>query len=413
MAKIGIDFGTTNTTVSYISKKGEAIPIRIDGKEKIPTLLYFPKDGSEPIIGDAAYYKYEYCINANSHEEVDEILSGMISDLKQNMSQTEKIALPDGKLISYTEAISIFFKKLKDYLEKYCFEGDTITDVCITYPVTFDDTPNKKSILKDAAMLAGFNNVKLLPEPIAAAMGYSKNRNITNQGILIYDFGGGTFDIAYVKFDHNGLYMTLPSMGDANCGGVNIDYAIYEEWDNLVYANRKRHISEFEGETYLPILKLDCKKYKELMSKGGFLKYSLILPPKFEFCSLNPMSKDKWYDIISPWVDKTISLTKQMLDRVKAEKNGFTVDKVILIGGSSRLPIVSEKLKEICPVEPMPVLDVDVAVANGAAIYINIDNVDVETCYCMIDGAKMDTSQKHCMFCGHHNFYYNYYFDNQ
>lgn len=411
MAKIGIDFGTTNTTVSFLSSRGEAIPIRINGKEKIPTLLYFPEDGSEPVIGEAAYEKYNACQNATSSNDADILLSGIISDLKQNMSQTEDVALYD-RSISYTEVISIFFKKLKEYVEKHCFEGESVTDVCVTYPVAFDETPVKKDILKEAAELAGFNNVKLLPEPIAAAFGYCKNRDIRNQGVLIYDFGGGTFDVAFVKFDHNGEYLTLPPLGDANCGGANIDYAIYEEWDRLVYTKHQRHISEYEGETYSPILKLDCKKQKELMSNGIFQKHMLFLPPcANEICRLNPMSSERWNDIISPWVDKTMYLTKQMLDQVEAERD-FTVDKVILIGGSSNLPIVMEKLREISPVEPMPVQDVDVAVANGAAIYVNMDNVEAETCYCIHDGCKMKTSNKFCMNCGRPNIRYNYYFDN-
>lgn len=83
---------------------------------------------------------------------------------------------------------------------------------------------------------------------------------------MIYDFGGGTFDLAFVKFDNNGNHLTYSIDGDPNCGGENIDYAIYEAWDNIVCRSKHRHISQYEGEVFLPILKTDCMKAKELMS---------------------------------------------------------------------------------------------------------------------------------------------------
>ena len=414
MAKIGIDFGTSYTTASYINPRTqEAVPIRFNGKEKLPTMLYFPEDGGSPVVGEGAYAKYEACQNAHTSEEADLVLSGIVTGLKRKMSRDEVVSIPGMKSITYVEAISIFFSYIKQYAENTCFEGETITDVCITYPVSFDETPFKKEILKEAARLAGYDVVKLLKEPVAAAMGYSGNRVIKNQGILIYDFGGGTFDVAYVKFDHNGEYITLPPMGNPDCGGENIDNALYEAWDKIVYNTRGRHISEYENEVFLPILKMDCIKQKEAMSLGIFQKHMLFLPPcASDIIRLNPLTSVQWDDIVLPWIDKTIMLTKQMIARVNAEKSvGLNIDKVILIGGSSRLPQVTEKLMEICPVAPIPVQDVDVAVANGAAIYANADNVQAQTCYCIYDGTKLRTDQQFCVFCDKPNFSYNYCFD--
>lgn len=106
--------------------------------------------------------------------------------------------------------------------------------VCITYPVAFDAAPDKKDILREAATLAGFKEVKLLMEPVAAAKGFFGKEQCQNTGVLIYDFGGGTFDLAFVKFDNNGNHLTYSIDGDPNCGGENIDHAIYEAWDNIV-----------------------------------------------------------------------------------------------------------------------------------------------------------------------------------
>lgn len=414
MAKIGIDFGTTYSTVSYVNNRTqEAVPIRFNGKEKIPTMLYFPEDGGRPIVGEAAYAKYDACQNAETSDEADVVLSGIVTGLKRNMSRNERLAIPGIRSITYAEAIAIFFKYIKEYAEKTCFEGESVTDVCITYPVAFDETPFKKEILREAARLTGFKVVKLLKEPVAAAIGYSGKRNLRNQGILIYDFGGGTFDVAYVKFDDIGNNITFPPMGNPDCGGENIDNALYECWDKIVYNTLHRHISEYENEVFLPVLKMDCMKQKEAMSMGIFQKHMIFLPPHASaIVRLNPLPQSQWDDIVSPWVDKTIMLTKQMIDKVRAEKSkGFDIDKVILIGGSSRLPQVAEKLKSVCGVEPIPVQDVDVAVANGAAIYVNTESVQAQTCYCIHDGGKLRTDQPFCIYCGKPNFLYNYCFD--
>lgn len=412
MARIGIDFGTSYSTVSYVNPQTqEAVPIKFHGKEKIPTMLYFPEDGSAPFVGEKAYAMYDHCMNAGTSDQIDLILGGIVTGLKRNMSRDGRVAIPGGRALTYAEAISVFLKYIKSYAEKNCFEGENITDVCITYPVAFDETPFKKEILEEAARLSGFSVVRLLKEPVAAAMGYSGNRKIRNQGILIYDFGGGTFDVSFVKFDHNGEYLVLPPMGISDCGGENIDIALYEAWDKIVHNTYGRHISEYDNEVFQPVLKMDCMKEKEKMSSFGiFQSHILILPGGV--VRLNPLTASQWDDIVSPWVEKTVMLTQQMITRVEAEEaNGFSINKVILIGGSSRFPQVTEKLRQICPVEPVPVQDVDVAVANGAAIYVNTDNVQPHVCYCCYDGRELRTDQQFCIRCGRPNLRYNYCFD--
>ena len=117
MAKIGIDFGTTYSTVSYVNNRTqEAVPIRFNGKEKIPTMLYFPEDGGRPIVGEAAYAKYDACQNAETSDEADVVLSGIVTGLKRNMSRNERLAIPGIRSITYAEAIAIFFKYIgKDW----------------------------------------------------------------------------------------------------------------------------------------------------------------------------------------------------------------------------------------------------------------------------------------------------------
>lgn len=417
MAKIGIDFGTSFTTMSYVDRMGVATPIRVFGKEKIPTMLYFPEDGGDPLMGEAAYNKYQDCMDAETSEAADLILGGIITGLKRNMSRNELVGTPRGNM-TYVSVIALFLGFLKKYAEDNVFEGESVTDVCMTYPVAFDWQTEKKEILKEAAEQAGFEHVKLLKESVAALMGYENRHEIRNEGVLVYDFGGGTFDVAYVMFDHMGEQYMLPPIGDGECGGQNIDMVLYENWDEKVHRQRGRYISQYKEEEpfFLPILKSNCVKQKEKMSNGSFGPEFLLLPPAGSaYVRIGPLSRREWDDIVEPWVDKTIQKTKQMLQEIEHHNatcgNQLRVDKVILIGGSSRLPMVYEKLKDICPVEPTRVPEVDVAVANGAAIFINKDEVREQTCYCIECGREMTNKQRFCMICGKPNLRYNHCFD--
>ena len=121
MAKIGIDFGTSFTTMSYMNKQGLATPIRVYGKEKIPTMLYIPEDGGEPLMGEAAYNKYQDCMDAETLEAADLILGGIITGLKRDMSRNGAVATPQGNM-SYVSLIALFLSFLKKYAEDNVFD---------------------------------------------------------------------------------------------------------------------------------------------------------------------------------------------------------------------------------------------------------------------------------------------------
>lgn len=413
MSAIGVDFGTCFTTMSYMDG-GRAVPIRVDGRVKIPTMLYFPAHG-EPLIGQRAYAKYEEC-EGEETEETEAILSGMVTDLKRNMSLNGTIPTPQGN-ISYIDAVAKILAYLKQYAERHVFNGESVTKVCLTYPVAWDAQPEKKDVLRQAGQRAGFADIRLLKEPVAAAMSCQNSRKITNKGVLIYDFGGGTFDLSYVHFDNDGNEdFSLPPKGDPACGGQDIDRALYTYWDKKVNAQRNRHISQNPQEYYIPILKRDCVTHKELMSQGTFQGINLALQSaNFDTIRIGALSENLWTEMIEPWIDKTINLTRQMLSEVDQEANqlNFVVDEVILIGGSSRFPMVADKLREICPVAPTEVPEVDVAVANGAALFVNED-IDIEseqTWHCIECGEEVSARHCYCMMCGTTNFSYDHRYD--
>lgn len=409
MARIGIDFGTSYSTMSWVNpRSNHSEPIRINGKEKIPTMLYYPIDSDTPLVGEEAYAIYEQCRQTRNQDEIDEYLSGIFSGLKRKMNKDEVIYLPSGKTVHYVDLIADFLKYLKTEAETNCFEGEIVTDVCITYPVAHEEY--KKDIMREAAQKAGFSTVKLLMEPVAAAMGYQNTFEYKNHSILVYDFGGGTFDLAFVKFDSKGDYITLPPLGNPNCGGEDIDAIVYEEWDKHVKASTGEHICHLEGMRDEAFFRTDCMRQKEFLCKyfGKQSKdYALRSFIGGDFRNMN-MSKEQWSLLISPIIDKTISLTRQMLNSIKAEN--LSIDKTILIGGSSRIPQVTEELTKILPSPPLHVNDLDVAVANGAAVFINQGVVTVKKCFCRHCGKELTTKMKFCPYCGTNNIRYDYRF---
>lgn len=411
MAKIGIDFGTSYSTMSWVNPRtNRAEPIRINGKEKIPTMLYFSADDDEPLVGGEAYAMYEQCRQTTDQDEIEAYMSGIISGLKRNMNKEETVYLPSGKGMTYIELIAQFLKYMKTEAETNCFEGEEVTDVCLTYPVKHEAF--KKDIMREAARKAGFKNVKLLMEPVAAAMGYQNAFEYKNHSILVYDFGGGTFDLAFVKFDAKGDYITLEPLGDPNCGGENIDALVYSEWDKLVKSATGKNIRPSDDicNQDEAFLRTDCMRQKETVCKC-FPRLSRYVMRSYiggEHRGMT-MTKDHWNELISPVIDKTIALTQQMLNAIKAEN--MKIDKTILIGGSSRIPQVTEKLTRILPSPPLHVNDLDVAVANGAAVFINQGEIPIRKCFCRKCGHELTTKMKFCPYCGTNNIRYDYRFN--
>lgn len=411
MAKIGIDFGTTYSTVAYKNPQtGLAEAIRINGSEKIPTMLYYSPEGGEPMVGQEAYEIYNLCNDIDNREEVEQHLAGIFSDLKRNMNKEERLYLPDGRCLTYVQLIAEFFSFIKKEVESTTFHNERVTDVCITHPVNCPIY--KKEILVEAAKNAGFDNVKLLMEPIAASMGFSNTTIRPNKSILIYDFGGGTFDLAFVKYNMNEDHVVLPPMGDSNCGGENIDRLLYDAWNKMVLNGTGSSISGNANEVDVPFLKTTCKQEKEFLSNyfKKMSNWTLKACIRGKFYTMQ-MTKDAWNNMLTPIIDKTISITQQMLQVIQQEH--FDLNEVILIGGSSQIPLVSQRLSEILPVAPSKVADSDIAVAKGAALFINEGDIPVHKCFCRRDGSVLNTKIKKCPYCGTENYLYNYKFENE
>ena len=425
---IGIDFGTSFCSASWINPatgKPEAVRFRDCGSEKLPSVIAFASKG-QPSVGSGPYMQLED-ISANtalSPEERETSLSNFYTSIKTHIRKDQKWIRPD-KTYSDADLISFILKKVKEEIAISCAVNEPINQVVLTHPVQFEEW--KKAILKQAAELAGFTKITLLEEPIAAAMYATKTGIVPKscKGLLVYDFGAGTFDVSYVQVENDGdLHMPVIPRGDAHCGGDDIDSALYEDWNKYVKATKNRSIGKDEEVDIAFIYR--CRRRKEQMSKGFILSDEISeYIPNIGNVKRN-FSMEDFERLTQPIIDKTITQVKAVVADVK-QKN-LPLTHAILIGGSSNLPQVQTAMIELlgANVSIITTGNNDIAVAVGAMYSINTKvtrpeqkKPDTKTseppkppqpqpkdCYCIYCGKKLLTSHKICMYCGKPNFSY-------
>ena len=233
----------------------------------------------------------------------------------------------------------------------------------LTHPVVF--TKRERDRLKEAAALAGFDDVTLLEEPVAAVLGYAASGAPVGKGVLVYDLGGGTLDLAFVKHEDAGGYrVPVESMGDSNCAGDVLDQILYGHWEKESSPQIGPGFGMGDASINLPVL-MECRKSKEKLSSAARASLSYLAPQLNTHMVLGIGRKD--FDrLIEDRVQVTVGLTKSFLARVEAA--GEKVDTVLLIGGSTRVPMVRRELEKVLPVKPIETMHTDVAVAMGAAV---------------------------------------------
>ena len=350
MAKIiGIDLGTTNSCVS-VMEGGEATVIpNAEGGRTTPSVVAFTKDG-ERLVGQMA--KRQAVANPEH----------TISSIKREMGTDHKVKVDD-KSYSPQEISAMILSKLKQDAESYL--GQKVTEAVITVPAYFTDA--QRQATKDAGKIAGLNVLRIINEPTAAALAYGLDKaENKNQKICVYDLGGGTFDVSIMEIG-DGVFEVLATKGNNRLGGDDFDNKII---DLLVQDFKdKNGIDLSKDRTALQRLKEAAEKAK--IDLSGANKTSISLPyitadatgPKhLEY----ELTKAKFEDLISDYIKETIQLTK---DAVKDA--GLTmgqIDKVILVGGSTRVPAVVEAVKNLIGKDPFKGINPDECVAMGASI---------------------------------------------
>lgn len=354
---IGIDLGTTNSCVSVI-EGGEATVIpNPEGARTTPSVVAFGKNG-ERLVGQVA--KRQAVTNPDK----------TISSIKRHMGTDYKVTI-DGKSYTPQEISAMILQKLKSDAESYL--GTKVSEAVITVPAYFTDA--QRQATKDAGKIAGLDVKRIINEPTAAALSYGIDKE-NDQKVMVYDLGGGTFDVSIIEMG-DGVQEVLATAGNNRLGGDDFDQRIIN-W----------MISSFKSETGVDLSKdkMAMQRLKESAEKAKIelsgMSTSNINLPFITADSTGPkhldltLTRAKFDELTSDLVEQTMVPTRQALKDSGLEISQIT--KVLLVGGSSRIPAVQEAVKKFIGKEPFKGINPDECVAMGAAIQGGVLGGDVK-----------------------------------
>ncbi|MDY6210266.1 MAG: molecular chaperone DnaK [Eubacteriales bacterium] len=356
---IGIDLGTTNSCVAVLEGKEATVIPNSEGSRTTPSVVAFSKDG-ERLVGNIA--KRQAVAN---HART-------VSSIKREMGTDYKVKIDD-KEYTPQEISAMILSKLKADAEAYL--GQKVTQAVITVPAYFSDS--QRQATKDAGKIAGLEVLRIINEPTAAALAYGLDKEENkNQKILIYDLGGGTFDVSILEIG-DGVFEVLATNGNTRLGGDDFDQRIM---DYVVDQFKKDNgIDLSKDPAAMQRIKEAAEKAKIELS--GVTKTSISLPfitadqngPKHIDMEL---TKAKFNEMTADLVEKTVGPTMAALKDAGLKASDLA--KVILVGGSTRIPAVIDKVKEITGKDPYKGINPDECVAIGAAIQAGVLAGDVK-----------------------------------
>lgn len=348
---IGIDLGTTNSCVAVLEGGEPLVITNPEGARTMPSVVAFSKTG-ERLVGQVA--KHQAITNPDR----------TVSSIKREMGSNFRVKIDENNY-SPQQISAMILQKLKADAEAYL--GEKVTEAVITVPAYFSDA--QRQATKDAGKIAGLEVKRIINEPTAAALAYGLDKE-SNQKILVYDLGGGTFDVSILEIG-DGVFEVLATAGNNKLGG--------DDFDDRVM---KFLAESFKKETGIDLLqdKMALQRLKEGAEKAkielsGVLSTNVNLPfitadasgPKHLDVTL---TRAKFNELTADLVEKTMECTRQAMR--DASLSASDIDKVILVGGSSRIPAVQDAVKNITGKEPFKGINPDECVAIGAAIQAGV-----------------------------------------
>ncbi len=353
---IGIDLGTTNSCVSVIEGGEPVVITNSEGSRTTPSVVAFTKDG-ERLVGQLA-----------KNQAVQNPEKTVIS-IKRHMGSDYKVDI-DGKKYTPQQISAMILQKLKADAEGYL--GEKVTDAVITVPAYFTDS--QRQATKDAGQIAGLNVQRIINEPTAAALAYGVNKE-EDQNIVVYDLGGGTFDVSVINIG-DGVQEVLATAGNNHLGGDDFDQRIidflkdeFKKSDGIDLANDKFAMQR---------LKDEAEKAKIALSNSTSVNISI---PYITADANGPkhlnvtLSRAKFNDLTKDLVEATMGPLKQAISDSGLDKND--IHKILLVGGSTRIPAVQDAVKSFLGKEPFKGINPDECVAIGASIQGGVLNKEV------------------------------------
>ena len=349
---IGIDLGTTNSCVAVLEGGEPTVIANAEGNRTTPSVVGFTK-GGERLVGETA--KRQAITNPER----------TISSIKRHMGSDYKVSI-DGKEYTPQDISAMILSKLKADAESYL--GEKVTEAVITVPAYFSDS--QKQATKDAGRIAGLDVKRIINEPTAAALAYGLDKGESSQKILVYDLGGGTFDVSILELG-DGVFEVLSTNGDTKLGG--------DDFDNVLMNFMADQFAKENG-VDLRNDRMAMQRLKEAAEKAKKeLSSSQTTNVNLPFITVNAngplhmnmdITRAKFDQLTAHLVQRTIEpMRKAMAD---AGVTNSDINKVILVGGSTRIPAVQEAVKQITGKEPFKGINPDECVAVGASIQAGV-----------------------------------------
>ena len=353
---IGIDLGTTNSCVSVIEGGEATVITNSEGSRTTPSVVAFTKDG-ERLVGQLA--KNQAVTNPER----------TVISIKRHMGSDYKVDI-DGKKYTPQEISAMILQKLKTEAESYL--GEKVTDAVITVPAYFTDS--QRQATKDAGQIAGLKVHRIINEPTAAALAYGIDKE-NDQKIVVYDLGGGTFDVSVIEIG-DGVQEVLATAGNNKLGGDDFDQRVI---DYLVSEFRKSDGTDLRNDKFaMQRLKDEAEKAKIALSNSTSVNVNI---PYITADATGPkhlnvtLTRAKFTELTADLVEATMGPLKQAVSDSGLKLS--EIDKILLVGGSTRIPAVQEAVKNYLGKEPFKGINPDECVAMGAALQGGVLNKEV------------------------------------
>jgi Fe-S protein assembly chaperone HscA len=367
---IGIDLGTTNSLVAYMPGDRPAVIPGEDGANLVPSVVALDRDG-KTIIGNAAR-RYLIATPERAVYSIKRLMGRGLEDIQEELKLFPfRLAddLQEGEVLritlgdrSYTppEISALILRQLKKNAER--FFGEPVTKAVVTVPAYFNDA--QRQATKDAGRIAGLDVLRLVNEPTAASLAYGLDRK-KNGIVAVYDLGGGTFDISILKL-HDGIFEVIATNGDTHLGGDDIDNLLITIALDDIRGDMDLDLRR-NGEAVATIRKAVIEA-KLALSAAELTKLDIELPSGKRY--QREITRAQFEQLIQPIVQRTLAPCKQAMKdaNVKPEQ----IDEVVLVGGSTRIPVVRQVVQQLFGRMPHTDLNPDEVVALGAAVQANI-----------------------------------------
>lgn len=355
----GIDLGTTYSVLTRLDESGtpRVIPNNAEGKDTLASAVYFPEDG-DPVVGEQA--------KEFRDTEKDRVIECAKRYIGREGAEGRKYEI-DGKIYDPIDISAMYLKRIKAYAKE---QGYDVNNVVITCPAYFKDP--QRAATRQAAEIAGMNVLNIVNEPTAAALAFCKDEFPENKRIMVYDLGGGTFDVSIIEFtkhqDGTAKVDVVDSMGNDQLGG--------QDWDRILGEMIAEQVAEEAGIS-LEDIEADLELKAEITSKCEETKISLSNMPKKTVLVKCNGDKIKVNVTREAFEERTASKVQETIDFVTAllAKCNFTpndIDTVLLVGGSTFMPMIPEAVKKIFPEDKVKSYEPNLAVAKGAVIAANL-----------------------------------------